>query len=101
MHKAWNPELQVFGQCYEETDVLDSAVLIMPLVFFITPVSVRRYPFDDGSCAHRLLVRSEIREHTQAHLEDSRERWFDIQRKRHASFVKLMLHLWIEPRLPL
>jgi GH15 family glucan-1,4-alpha-glucosidase len=41
MHKAWNPELQVFGQCYEETDVLDSAVLIMPLVFFITPSDPR------------------------------------------------------------
>lgn len=40
MHKAWNPTLQVFGQSYEETDVLDSSVLIMPLVFFMTPVSV-------------------------------------------------------------
>lgn len=35
MHKAWNPQLKQFGQSYEETDVLDSAVLIMPLVFFM------------------------------------------------------------------
>jgi GH15 family glucan-1,4-alpha-glucosidase len=39
MDKAWNREMQVFGQSYEDTDVLDSAVLIMPLVFFIQPVS--------------------------------------------------------------
>ena len=38
MAKAWNPQLKVFGQSYEETDVLDSSVLIMPLVFFMTPV---------------------------------------------------------------
>jgi GH15 family glucan-1,4-alpha-glucosidase len=38
MLKAWNPELQCFGQSYEETSILDSAVLIMPLVFFIQPV---------------------------------------------------------------
>jgi GH15 family glucan-1,4-alpha-glucosidase len=40
MLKAWNPKLQCFGQSYEETDILDSSVLIMPLVFFIQPVSV-------------------------------------------------------------
>ncbi|KAF9238102.1 glycoside hydrolase family 15 protein [Melanogaster broomeanus] len=41
MHKAWNPTLQSFGQSYEETDVLDSSVLIMPLVFFMTPSDPR------------------------------------------------------------
>ncbi|EGN97770.1 glycoside hydrolase family 15 protein [Serpula lacrymans var. lacrymans S7.3] len=41
MHKAWNPNSQVFGQSYEETDVLDSSVLIMPLVFFMTPCDPR------------------------------------------------------------
>ncbi|KAG2127043.1 glycoside hydrolase family 15 protein [Suillus cothurnatus] len=41
MHKAWNKDLQVFGQSYEETDVLDSSVLIMPLVFFMTPSDAR------------------------------------------------------------
>jgi GH15 family glucan-1,4-alpha-glucosidase len=40
MEKAWNVQKQQFGQCYEETDVLDSSVLIMPLVFFIQPVSI-------------------------------------------------------------
>jgi len=35
MQKAWNKEGRFFGQSYEETDVLDSAVLIMPLVFFM------------------------------------------------------------------
>jgi GH15 family glucan-1,4-alpha-glucosidase len=43
MHKAWNKDMQVFGQSYEETDVLDSSVLIMPLVFFMTPVYF--YPY--------------------------------------------------------
>ncbi|KIM60387.1 glycoside hydrolase family 15 protein [Scleroderma citrinum Foug A] len=41
MAKAWNPQLKVFGQSYEETDVLDSSVLIMPLVFFMTPSDPR------------------------------------------------------------
>ncbi|KAG6887678.1 hypothetical protein C0995_013593 [Termitomyces sp. Mi166 len=35
MSRAWNKEGKFFGQSYEETDVLDSAVLIMPLVFFM------------------------------------------------------------------
>ena len=38
MHRAWNSEHQIFGQSYEDTHVLDSAVLIMPLVFFSTAV---------------------------------------------------------------
>lgn len=41
MTKAWNPALKIFGQSYEETDVLDSAVLIMPLVFFMAPSDPR------------------------------------------------------------
>jgi hypothetical protein len=39
MQKAWNPEKKFFAQSYDEIDVLDSAVLIMPLVFFSTAVS--------------------------------------------------------------
>ncbi|ESK89077.1 glycoside hydrolase family 15 protein [Moniliophthora roreri MCA 2997] len=35
MEKAWNKELKYFGQSYDENEVLDSAVLIMPLVFFM------------------------------------------------------------------
>lgn len=41
MEKSWHKEGKYFGQSYEETDVLDSAVLIMPLVFFIQAV---RFP---------------------------------------------------------
>jgi GH15 family glucan-1,4-alpha-glucosidase len=39
MSKSWNTEKQHFGQSYEDNDLLDSSVLIMPLVFFIQPVS--------------------------------------------------------------
>ncbi|KAJ6531431.1 glycoside hydrolase family 15 protein [Mycena vulgaris] len=41
MIKSWNKELKLFGQSYEETDILDSSVLIMPLVFFIQPSDPR------------------------------------------------------------
>ncbi|KAG8763293.1 hypothetical protein FRC11_004869 [Ceratobasidium sp. 423] len=35
MERAWNPEKKFFAQSYEDLDVLDSAILVMPLVFFI------------------------------------------------------------------
>ena len=41
MQKAWNPELEIFGQAYEDKDVLDSSLMIMPLVFFSTPSDPR------------------------------------------------------------
>ncbi|KAH7105779.1 Six-hairpin glycosidase [Auriculariales sp. MPI-PUGE-AT-0066] len=41
MHKAWNPEQKFFGQSYEDKDIVDSAVLIMPLVFFSAPTDSR------------------------------------------------------------
>ncbi|KAK7052597.1 glycoside hydrolase family 15 protein [Favolaschia claudopus] len=41
MEKAFDKQLKVFGQSYEDTDVIDSAVLIMPLVFFIQPSDPR------------------------------------------------------------
>jgi len=41
MTKAWNKEGKFFGQSYEETDILDAAVLIMPLVFFMQPSDPR------------------------------------------------------------
>lgn len=41
MHKAWNKDLKIFGQSYEETGVLDSSVMIMPLVFFMNPSDPR------------------------------------------------------------
>ena len=40
MAKAWNAEKKFFAQSYEDQDILDSALLIMPLVFFSTPVRV-------------------------------------------------------------
>lgn len=41
MTKCWNPELNMFTQGIESPDALDSSVLIMPLVFFISPVDPR------------------------------------------------------------
>ncbi|KAJ3535070.1 hypothetical protein NM688_g7030 [Phlebia brevispora] len=41
MEKAYNKELGFFGQSYEETDILDSSLCIMPLVFFATPADPR------------------------------------------------------------
>ncbi|KAI8986304.1 glycoside hydrolase family 15 protein [Trametes punicea] len=41
MHKAWNPEKRFFAQSYEDLEILDSALLIMPLVFFSTPADPR------------------------------------------------------------
>ena len=38
MAKAWNAEKRFFAQSYEDKEILDSALLIMPLVFFSTPV---------------------------------------------------------------
>jgi GH15 family glucan-1,4-alpha-glucosidase len=35
MERSWNAEKQFFAQSYEDLDILDSAVLVMPLVFFI------------------------------------------------------------------
>ena len=35
MQKAFYKEGNYFGQCYEQNDILDSAILIMPLVFFM------------------------------------------------------------------
>lgn len=49
MHKAWNLALQAFGQSYEEMDILDLSVLIMPLMFFMMPVSIQACSFDEGS----------------------------------------------------
>lgn len=37
MEKGYNHELKTFCQAYEDKEVLDSAVLIAPLVFFIAP----------------------------------------------------------------
>ncbi|KAH9919187.1 glycoside hydrolase family 15 protein [Epithele typhae] len=41
LKNAWNPEKQFFSQSYEDKEILDSALLIMPLVFFSTPADPR------------------------------------------------------------
>ncbi|KAL6707561.1 hypothetical protein ACN47E_003910 [Coniothyrium glycines] len=41
MTKGYNQELQCFVQSYESNEILDSAVLIAPLVFFISPTDPR------------------------------------------------------------
>lgn len=41
MEKSWNPKRRIFTQSYESTDALDSSILIMPLVFFISPSDPR------------------------------------------------------------
>lgn len=41
MDKGYNKDLECFIQSYEANDVLDSAVLIAPLVFFIAPTDPR------------------------------------------------------------
>lgn len=42
MAKAWNANGRFFAQSYEDLEILDSSLLIMPLVFFMPPV--RRPP---------------------------------------------------------
>ncbi|THH23046.1 hypothetical protein EUX98_g8133 [Antrodiella citrinella] len=41
MTKAWNADKGFFGQSYEDTHVLDSSLMIMPLVFFSTSADPR------------------------------------------------------------
>jgi GH15 family glucan-1,4-alpha-glucosidase len=41
MEKGYNSDLECFIQSYESNDILDSAVLIAPLVFFISPTDPR------------------------------------------------------------
>ena len=36
MEKGWNKKEKFFAQAYESLDVIDSAVLIMPLTFFVS-----------------------------------------------------------------
>ncbi|CAG8809999.1 30186_t:CDS:2, partial [Racocetra persica] len=54
MTKAWNPKRKIFTQSYEALDSLDSSVLIMPLVFFISPTDPR---FLSGLSVNNLVFR--------------------------------------------
>ncbi|KAF7378131.1 Glycoside hydrolase family 15 protein [Mycena sanguinolenta] len=69
MNKAFDKELKIFGQSYEDTNVLDSAVLIMPLVFFIQPSDPRfvntlrqilKTPERGGLTANNLVFRYDV-----------------------------------------
>lgn len=66
MERAWNPEKGFFAQSYEDLNVLDSAVLVMPLVFFIhgtdnrfvsTLNSILRSPERGGLVTNNLVFR--------------------------------------------
>jgi len=66
MHKAWNQEQGFFAQSYEDKNVLDSAVLVMPLVFFCdaseprfksTLNAILRSPERGGLLANNLVFR--------------------------------------------
>ncbi|KAI9316451.1 Six-hairpin glycosidase [Dichotomocladium elegans] len=39
--KCWNPQLQIYTQSIESQDAVDASCLIMPLVFFASPVDER------------------------------------------------------------
>ncbi|TEB27330.1 Six-hairpin glycosidase [Coprinellus micaceus] len=70
MHKAWNADDKFFGQSYEEKDVLDAAVLIMPLVFFMqasdprfvsTLKRIMKTPEKGGLTSNNLVYRYDVR----------------------------------------
>ncbi|KAK9764291.1 hypothetical protein K7432_008314 [Basidiobolus ranarum] len=64
MNKGWNEEKEIFVQSYECNNILDASVLIMPLVFFISPTDPRllktlqaiRKPTDKGGLIENNLV---------------------------------------------
>jgi len=69
MAKAWNAEKQHFGQSYEETHILDSSVLIMPLVFFMqgsdprfvsTLKQILKTPDRGGLTSNNLVFRYDV-----------------------------------------
>lgn len=86
MHKAWNADQKFFGQSYEDKEILDSSLMIMPLVFFCTPVCVgSNVPAD--SCLILWIVRSTFLEHVETNSAVSGERRVDFQR----TFVCILL----------
>ncbi|KAL5482311.1 hypothetical protein ACEPAI_8905 [Sanghuangporus weigelae] len=69
MTHAWNREEGFFSQSYEDKDVLDSAVLIMPLVFFCaasedrflsTMSRILKTPERGGLTANNLVYRYDV-----------------------------------------
>ncbi|KAF5360894.1 hypothetical protein D9756_004515 [Leucocoprinus leucothites] len=70
MNNAWDKEGRFFGQSYEDTNVLDSAVLIMPLVFFMqasdprfvsTLKQILKTPDKGGLTSNNLVYRYDTR----------------------------------------
>jgi len=66
MTKGWNTEKQFFGQSYEDLDILDASLLVMPLVFFCAPTEPRflstlrqilKSPEKGGLTANNLVFR--------------------------------------------
>lgn len=69
MTKGWNKEKGFFAQSYEDIDVLDAAVLIMPLCFFIAPSDPRflstleaigKTKAQGGLCENSLVFRYDV-----------------------------------------
>ncbi|BEI84091.1 hypothetical protein CcaverHIS002_0406950 [Cutaneotrichosporon cavernicola] len=67
--RAWNPQRGFYGQSYEENDILDSAVLIMPLVFFSNGADPRfkstldwilKSPEKGGLCVNASIFRYDV-----------------------------------------
>jgi GH15 family glucan-1,4-alpha-glucosidase len=67
--KGWNASKGFYAQSYDEPEVLDSAVLIMPLVFFCpasdprflsTLQQIRRPPERGGLSANSLVYRYDV-----------------------------------------
>ncbi|TRM60616.1 glycoside hydrolase family 15 protein [Schizophyllum amplum] len=70
MQKSWNTDLKAFGQSYEKNDVMDSAVLIMPLVFFLhgsdprflsTLKQILKTPERGGLTSNNLVYRYDVK----------------------------------------
>lgn len=68
--KAWNPKLGFYSQSYDDPDILDSAVLVAPLVFFCpasdprflsTLKQVLKSPERGGLSSNSLVYRYDVR----------------------------------------
>ncbi|KAG8979265.1 hypothetical protein FRB94_011744 [Tulasnella sp. JGI-2019a] len=66
MEKGWNKEKRFFGQSYEDLDIIDASLLVMPLVFFVAPTEPRflstlkqilKSPGQGGLTANNLVFR--------------------------------------------
>ena len=67
---AWNEEKQFFCQSYENKESIDASIMIMPLVFFISPVDPRflstlhqvlKTPEQGGLTVNNLVYRYDVK----------------------------------------